>query len=108
MTATRHIEMRGVSKAFRYFTLQDLSFDLEPGQEDEEDEAELGEHLDHLVELGPAEHVRPDDDAETDLDDHAREPGPAPGQIGDERAERRDGHDQHERAQRLGLHARRV
>ena len=32
MTATRHIEMRGVSKAFRYFTLQDLSFDLEPGQ----------------------------------------------------------------------------
>ena len=32
MTATRHIEMHGVSKAFRFFALQDLSFDLEPGQ----------------------------------------------------------------------------
>jgi ABC-2 type transport system ATP-binding protein len=32
MTATKHIEMRGVSKAFRFFTLQDLSLDLEPGQ----------------------------------------------------------------------------
>ncbi|HET6395548.1 MAG TPA: ABC transporter ATP-binding protein [Pseudoxanthomonas sp.] len=32
MTATRHLEMRGVSKAFRFFALQDLSFELEPGQ----------------------------------------------------------------------------
>jgi ABC-2 type transport system ATP-binding protein len=32
MTATRHIEMRGVTKAYRFFTLQDLSLDLEPGQ----------------------------------------------------------------------------
>jgi len=32
MTATRHIEMRGVTKAFRFFTLQDLWLDLEPGQ----------------------------------------------------------------------------
>jgi ABC-2 type transport system ATP-binding protein len=32
MTATRHIEMRGVTKAFRFFTLQDLSLELEPGQ----------------------------------------------------------------------------
>ena len=32
MTATRHIEMRGVCKAFRFFALQDLSFELEPGQ----------------------------------------------------------------------------
>lgn len=32
MTATRHIEMRGVTKAYRYFTLQNLSLDLEPGQ----------------------------------------------------------------------------
>ncbi|HEX6636946.1 MAG TPA: ABC transporter ATP-binding protein [Steroidobacteraceae bacterium] len=32
MTASKHIEMRGVSKAFRFFTLQDLSLDLEPGQ----------------------------------------------------------------------------
>jgi ABC-2 type transport system ATP-binding protein len=29
---TKHIEMRNVGKAFRFFTLQDLSFDLEPGQ----------------------------------------------------------------------------
>ena len=32
MTATRHIEMRGVTKAFRFFTLSDLWLDLEPGQ----------------------------------------------------------------------------
>jgi ABC-2 type transport system ATP-binding protein len=32
MTSTKHIEFRGVGKAFRYFSLQDLSFDLEPGQ----------------------------------------------------------------------------
>lgn len=32
MTATRHIEMRGVTKAFRFFTLRDLRLDLEPGQ----------------------------------------------------------------------------
>lgn len=31
MTA-EHIRMRGVTKAFRFFTLQDISFDLEPGQ----------------------------------------------------------------------------
>jgi ABC-2 type transport system ATP-binding protein len=29
---TRHIEMRGVGKAYRFFSLQDISFDLEPGQ----------------------------------------------------------------------------
>jgi len=32
MTTTRHIEMHGVRKAFRFFTLEDLSLDLEPGQ----------------------------------------------------------------------------
>ena len=32
MTLTRHIEMRGVGKAYRFFSLQDISFDLEPGQ----------------------------------------------------------------------------
>jgi ABC-2 type transport system ATP-binding protein len=32
MTATKHIEMRGVGKAYRFFTLQDLSLELEPGQ----------------------------------------------------------------------------
>lgn len=32
MTASRHIEMRNVGKAYRFFTLQDISFDLEPGQ----------------------------------------------------------------------------
>ena len=29
MNATKHIEMRGVTKAFRFFTLQDISLDLE-------------------------------------------------------------------------------
>jgi ABC-2 type transport system ATP-binding protein len=32
MTSTKHIEMRNVRKAFRFFTLEDLSLDLEPGQ----------------------------------------------------------------------------
>ena len=32
MTQTKHIEMRSVRKAFRFFTLEDLSLDLEPGQ----------------------------------------------------------------------------
>jgi len=32
MTVSRHIEMRGVGKAYRFFALQDVSFDLEPGQ----------------------------------------------------------------------------
>jgi ABC-2 type transport system ATP-binding protein len=32
MTPTKHIEMRNVRKAFRFFTLDDLSLDLEPGQ----------------------------------------------------------------------------
>ncbi len=32
MNHTKHIEMRNVRKAFRFFTLEDLSLDLEPGQ----------------------------------------------------------------------------
>ena len=32
MNPTKHIEMRNVRKAFRFFTLEDLSLDLEPGQ----------------------------------------------------------------------------
>jgi ABC-2 type transport system ATP-binding protein len=32
MTQSKHIEMRNVRKAFRFFTLEDLSLDLEPGQ----------------------------------------------------------------------------
>jgi ABC-2 type transport system ATP-binding protein len=32
MTQTKHIEMRGVRKAFPFFTLEDLSLDLPPGQ----------------------------------------------------------------------------
>jgi ABC-2 type transport system ATP-binding protein len=32
MTPTKHIEMRNVRKAFPFFTLEDLSLDLEPGQ----------------------------------------------------------------------------
>ncbi|MDF3021469.1 MAG: transporter [Steroidobacteraceae bacterium] len=32
MTLTKHIEMRGVGKAYRFFSLQDISFELEPGQ----------------------------------------------------------------------------
>jgi len=32
MTSTKHIEMRGVRKTYPFFTLDDLSLDLEPGQ----------------------------------------------------------------------------
>lgn len=32
MNPTKHIEMRNVRKGFRFFTLEDLSLDLEPGQ----------------------------------------------------------------------------
>jgi ABC-2 type transport system ATP-binding protein len=32
MSTTAHLRMRGVSKAFRFFQLQGLSFDLEPGE----------------------------------------------------------------------------
>ncbi|MDR7270135.1 ABC-2 type transport system ATP-binding protein [Pelomonas saccharophila] len=32
MSATQAIEMKGVRKAFRFFTLEDVSLDLEPGQ----------------------------------------------------------------------------
>jgi ABC-2 type transport system ATP-binding protein len=32
MTQPKHIEMRNVRKSFRFFTLEDLSLDLEPGQ----------------------------------------------------------------------------
>jgi ABC-2 type transport system ATP-binding protein len=32
MTANKHIEIRGVTKAFRFFTLQDLSLELEAGE----------------------------------------------------------------------------
>src|SRR4029079_3395158 len=32
MSQTKHVEMRGVRKSYRFFTLDDLSLDLEPGQ----------------------------------------------------------------------------
>jgi ABC-2 type transport system ATP-binding protein len=32
MNPTKHIELRGVRKAFQFFSLEDLSLDLEPGQ----------------------------------------------------------------------------
>jgi ABC-2 type transport system ATP-binding protein len=32
MNSTKHLEMRGVRKTYRFFTLDDLSMDIEPGQ----------------------------------------------------------------------------
>ena len=32
MSSSKHIEMRGVRKSFQYFTLEDMTLDLEPGQ----------------------------------------------------------------------------
>ena len=46
-----------------------MEVELEAGQEEHEGEPEERQHLDRLVHLGPAEHVRSDQDAEEDLDD---------------------------------------
>jgi hypothetical protein len=43
--------------------------DLQPGEEEEEDEADGGEELDVGVRLGDVEHLGPDQDPERDLDD---------------------------------------
>ena len=88
--------------------LHDLRIDLEAGQEDEEHQAEFGEEVDDVVDLRPAEHVRADDDAAHDLDDHAGQACPSLRDVGDERAERRDRDDQDERPQLLGIHRRSV
>ena len=53
--------------------LDDVGVDLEAGEEDEEDEPHLGEEVDDVVDLEPPEHVGTEEDAETDLDDDARE-----------------------------------
>ncbi|CAB5022166.1 unannotated protein [freshwater metagenome] len=76
--------------------LHRIRVDLETGQEDEQHQPHLGQHLDHLVEVRPTEYVRSDEDPEEDLDHHTGHAGPAFGEVGDERAECRDRHDQHE------------
>ena len=48
--------------------------DLQAGEEEQEGEAERGDHRDRLVDVHPAEHARADDDAGHDLQHDRREP----------------------------------
>ncbi len=50
--------------------------DLEPGEEEEKREAEVGEEVDVLVDLGEPEHLGADEDPEHDLDDDGRQDEP--------------------------------
>ena len=71
-----------------------VELDLHPGQEEQEGEAQLLEHVEHVARLGDVEHVRPDDDPEHELGHDDRYAHPRR-QVRDDRRERRDGeHDQ--------------
>ena len=61
--------------------------DLEPGQEEEEHEADLGEDLERRVDRHDVEHLRPDQDPGQDVDDYGRDRG----QPRDIQHERREG-----------------
>jgi hypothetical protein len=50
-----------------------LELDLEPGEEEDEREAEQRDHLDRLVDVDPAEHGRADDDPGHDLEHDGRQ-----------------------------------
>ncbi len=54
--------------------LERRQVDLEPGEEEQEGEAQQGEHLDRLVDLDPSEHRRPEHDPEHDLQHHRGQP----------------------------------
>jgi hypothetical protein len=67
--------------------------DLETGQEEEEDQADLRQHLDGRVHVGDVQDVRADQDPGDDLGDHRRHFGQRQ-QVEDERrGHRRGGHD---------------
>ena len=53
---------------------QPVEVDLEPGEQEQERETDQAHHLDRLVDFRPAEHLRPDDDAEEDLDHDRGQP----------------------------------
>jgi len=53
--------------------LEVLELDLEPGEEQQEGEAEQGQDLDRRVELDPPEHGGPDHDADHDLEHDRRQ-----------------------------------
>src|SRR4051812_35932498 len=44
-----------------------MQIELEAGEEQHERQSQKGHHLDGFVELGPAEYLRPDHDAQEDL-----------------------------------------
>ena len=70
---------------------------LDPREEEQEDEAEVGEKVDVGVDLGPAEPFRADQDPEQDLDDDGRQQDPGV-EAGENRAAARSGEDEHEGA----------
>ena len=70
---------------------------LDPGEEEQEDESEVGEKVDVGVDLGPPEPLRADQDPEQDLEHDSREDDPAV-QPRENRAGAGGGEDEHERA----------
>ena len=69
---------------------------LDPGEEEQEDESEVGEKVDVGVDFGPPEPLRADQDPEQDLEHDGRENDPAV-QPRENRAAARGGEDEHER-----------
>ncbi|CAM5377210.1 APC family permease OS=Streptomyces cyaneofuscatus OX=66883 GN=G3I52_13560 PE=4 SV=1 [Streptomyces cyaneofuscatus] len=55
---------------------------------------EVGQGVDDLVVVGPAEHIGPHQDAEHDLEDDDGDRQPPPGRIAEQGGENRQGHDQ--------------
>ena len=49
---------------------------LQPGEEEQEREAEVGQEVDVRVDIGDAKYLRSDQDSEHDLQDHGREDDP--------------------------------
>jgi len=77
--------------------------DLQPGQEQQERQAEQGEDRHRQVDVHPAEHRWPDDDAADDLQDDRRDPQPR--EVPDrERGEHGDGGDHQQVGERHVRH----
>ena len=72
--------------------------DLDPGEEEEHREPEVGKERDVRVDLGEVEALRADDDSEDDLDDDGGQHDP-PVEPGRDRADRRSSQDEDERAE---------
>ena len=75
-------------------TAQPREVDLQPGEEQQEREAERRDHRDRLIDVHPAEHARADDDPGHDLQHDGRQPHAREEAEHERRAERDRGDDQ--------------